>query len=109
MTVEDRRLAPVAIDRSASRTQHTSLAFNEDFKVVYSLTRDPRLQTRHLVVYNTGPAVGVDLPTLRRVFEVYGTVERLECPNPSWSRIYVSFDEVSHVLHQLGCTRVQGG
>lgn len=62
--------------------------------VVYCVTSDPSLQTRHLAIYNTGPAVGVDLATLRKVFEAYGTVERLECPNPKWSRIYVSFDKV---------------
>lgn len=65
--------------------------------MVYSLTKDPSLQTRHLVVYNTGPAVGVDLETLRRVFEAYGTVERLECPNLAWSRVYISFEKVTDV------------
>lgn len=61
---------------------------------VYNLPRDPSIQTRHLVVYNTGPAVGVDEITLRRVFEAYGSVERVLCPNPASARVLVTFDEV---------------
>lgn len=62
--------------------------------VVYQLTRNG-VQTRHLVVYNTGPAVGVDELTLRRVFEAYGTVERVLCPNPASARVLITFAEVS--------------
>lgn len=62
---------------------------------VYNLPRDPSIQTRHLVVYNTGPAVGVDEVTIRRVFEAYGSVERVLCPNPASARVLVTFDEVS--------------
>lgn len=62
---------------------------------VYNLPRNPSIQTRHLVVYNTGPAVGVDELTLRRIFEAYGSVERVLCPNPASARVLVTFDEVS--------------
>lgn len=69
---------------------------NAAAEVLYCLTKDSSLHTRHLVVYNTGPAVGIDLGTLRRVFEAYGSVERLACPNPSWSRVYITFEEVGY-------------
>lgn len=62
--------------------------------LVYHLTKKAGIQTRHLVVYNTGPAVGVDEVTLRRVFEAYGDVERVYCPNPAAARVLVSFHEV---------------
>ncbi|CAN0101593.1 unnamed protein product [Ectocarpus sp. 12 AP-2014] len=63
--------------------------------LVYHLTKKAGIQTRHLVVYNTGPAVGVDEVTLRRVFEAYGEVERVYCPNPAAARVLISFHEVS--------------
>lgn len=62
--------------------------------LVYHLTKKAGIQTRHLVVYNTGPAVGVDELTLRRVFEAYGEVERVYCPNPAAARVLISFHEV---------------
>lgn len=65
--------------------------------IVYHLTRDASIQTRHIVVYNTGPAVGVDELTLRRVFEAYGTVERVVCPNPAAARVLVTFEDVSEM------------
>lgn len=64
------------------------------FPLVYHLTRDPVIQTRHLVVYNTGPAVGVEESKLRRVFEAYGNVERVVCPDPAAARVLITFDEV---------------
>lgn len=87
---------PAVDARSTLHLQQPDTGTRDDpaVKVVYALTRDSSLQTRHLIVYNTGPVVGVDLPTLRRVFETYGTVERLESPNPSWARVHVSFDKV---------------
>lgn len=68
--------------------------------LVYHLTKDASVQTRHLVVYNTGPAVGVDEVTLRRVFEAYGEVERVYCPNPAAARVLITFHEVGT---RMGC------
>ncbi|CAN0082210.1 unnamed protein product [Pylaiella littoralis] len=63
--------------------------------LVYHLTKDASVQTRHLVVYNTGPAVGVDEVTLWRVFGAYGEVERVYCPNPAAARVLITFREAS--------------
>lgn len=67
-------------------------------ELVYHLTKD-EVQTRHLVVYNTGPAVGADQVTLRRVFEAYGEVERVHCPNPAAARVLITFQEVCTSTH----------
>ncbi|CAM9789163.1 unnamed protein product, partial [Scytosiphon promiscuus] len=66
--------------------------------LVYHLVKGAGIETRHLVVYNTGPAVGVDEATLRRVFEAYGEVERVHCPNPAAARVLISFHEVSSAV-----------
>lgn len=84
----------VVSDTASTRPVVRPVAEHVPANVVYCLARDPSLRTRHLVVYNTGPAVGVDMVTLRRIFEAYGTVERVACPNPAWSRVYVSFEKV---------------
>lgn len=74
--------------------------------LVYHVTKDD-VQTRHLVVYNTGPAVGADEATLRRVFEAYGEVERVHCPNPAAARVLITFHEVrtrtQHLCSATAC------
>lgn len=66
--------------------------------LVYHLTKGD-VRTRHLVVYNTGPAVGADEATLRRVFEAYGEVERVHCPNPAAARVLITFREVCTYMY----------
>lgn len=69
--------------------------------LVYHLTKNG-VRTRHLVVYNTGPAVGADEATLRRVFDAYGEVERVCCPNPAAARVLITFREVRGRISRLG-------
>lgn len=72
-------------------------------KGVHHHAREAKVQTRHIIVYNTGPAVGVDELTLRRVFEAYGPVERVLCPDPAAARVLVTFKDVRYLT--LHCHR----
>lgn len=64
---------------------------------VHHHAREAKVQTRHIIVYNTGPAVGVDELTLRRVFEAYGPVERVLCPDLTAARVLVTFKDVRYI------------
>ena len=91
-----------------NRCDDVSMRQQQQQSVVYHHTRGASIQTRHLVVYNTGPAVGVDELTLRRVFEAYGTVERVLCVNPAAARVLVTFHEVWRLVYfrtEYRCTR----
>lgn len=64
---------------------------------VHHHAREAKVQTRHIIVYNTGPAVGVDELTLRRVFKAYGPVERVLCPDPAAARVLITFKDVRYI------------
>jgi len=69
--------------------------------VAFSKPRNPHLETRHLFVANTGPALGVSVQTLWDTFQAYGLVERIVVEHPKRAYVIVSFVTVASATAAL--------